>query len=72
MIAQFAARTTNPEKDIYFLSLKSYSINKLKSHMFFTCKNVMFLILGDKKLFASGKAGGLAIYLVHAQHFLKN
>ena len=72
MIAQFAARTTNSEKAMYFLSLMSYSINKLKSHMFFTCKNVMFLILGDKKRFAPGKAGGLAIHLVHAQHFQKN
>ena len=72
MITQFAARTTNSEKAVYFLSLMSYSVNKLKSHMFFTCKNAMFLILGEKKCFASGKAGGLAIYLVHAQYFLKN
>ena len=72
MIAQFTAKMTNSEKDIYFLSLMSCSINKLKSHMFFTCKNVMFLILGEKKRFASGKAGGLAIYLVRAQYFLKN
>ena len=42
VIAQFTAKTTNSEKAIYFLSLMSCSINKLKSQMFFTCKNFMF------------------------------
>ena len=41
VIAQFTAKMTKWEKAIYFLSLMSCSINKLKSHMFFTCKNFM-------------------------------
>ena len=40
-VGQFIAKTTkaNSEKAFYFLSLMSCSINKLKSHMFFPCKN---------------------------------
>ena len=41
MVAQFTAKTTNSEKAIYFLSLMPCSINKLKPHMLFTCKNFM-------------------------------
>ena len=42
VVAQFTAKTTNSEKAIYFLSFMSYSINKLKSHMFFTCKSFVY------------------------------
>ena len=42
VIAQFTAKMKNSEKSIYFLSFMSCSINKLKSHLFFTCKNSMF------------------------------
>ena len=38
-VAQFTAKTTNSKKDIYFLSLISCSINKLKSYILFTCKS---------------------------------
>ena len=37
VVAQFNDETTNSEKAIYFLSLMSCSINKVKSHMLFTC-----------------------------------
>ena len=39
MVAQFAAKTTNSEKAICFLSLMFCSTNKLKCHMLFTWKN---------------------------------
>ena len=42
MVAQFTAKIVNSERATYFLSLKSCSINKLWSHMLFTCKNLMF------------------------------
>ena len=42
VIAQFTVKTTNSVKAIYFLSLMSCSINKLKYQMFFTCKNFFF------------------------------
>ena len=42
VVAQFTAKTANSEKAIYFLSLTSCSINKLKSQMLFTYKNFMF------------------------------
>ena len=59
MIAQFTAKTTNPEKALYFLSLMSCSVNKLKSQMFFKCKNVMFSDFTWKKIyFAPGNGGG--------------
>ena len=51
VIAQFTAKTTNSEKTIYFLSLMSYSINKLKSRMLFTCKKFMFFNFTQKKIF---------------------
>ena len=51
VIAQFTAKTTNSEKTIYFLSLMSYSINKLKSRMLFTCKKFMFFNFTQNKNF---------------------
>ena len=51
VIAQFTAKTTNSEKTIYFLSLTSYSINKLKSRMLYTCKKFMFSNFTQKKYF---------------------
>ena len=50
VIAQFTAKTTNSEKAIYFLSIMSFSINKLKSHLLFTYKNLCFIILCGKKV----------------------
>ena len=38
VVAQFTAKTTNPEKATYFWSLIFCSINKLKSRTLFTCK----------------------------------
>ena len=40
VVAQFTAKATNSEKAIYFLSLISCSINKLKSRLLFTCKSL--------------------------------
>ena len=58
MIAQFTAKTTNPEKALYFLSLMSCPVNKLKSQMFFKCKNFMFSDFTWKKIyFAPGNGG---------------
>ena len=48
VIAQFPGRKTNSEKGIYFLSIMSFSINKLKSYLFFTCKNLRFIVLCRK------------------------
>ena len=48
VIAQFSGRKTNLEKAIYFFSIMSFSINKLKSHLFFTCKNLCFVVLCRK------------------------
>ena len=50
MIAQFTAKTINLEKAIYFLSLMSCSINKIKSHVFFICKNCIFSDLFDVEI----------------------
>ena len=47
MVASFTAKTENLEKTIYFLSLMSCPINKLKSHM----------LLHVKILFAPGGGG---------------
>ena len=58
MIAQFTAKTTNSEKATNFLSLMLSSRNKLKSHMFFTCKNCMFSNFKGKKMVPAGKGGG--------------
>ena len=57
MAAEFIAKTPNSEEAIYFLSLTSCSINKLKSHMLLTCKNLMFLILGEKKILLNEMVG---------------
>ena len=53
----FTSKTTNSEKSIYFLSLMSCSINKLKSHMLFTCKNFVFSDFTWKTNFAPGNDG---------------
>ena len=53
-VCQFTAKTTNSEKSIYFLSLTSCSIRKLKFHMLFTCKNFVFRFY-VKKNFCSKK-----------------
>ena len=58
VIAEFNAKTTNSEKAIYFLSLMSCSMDKLKSHMFFACKIFFFLILRGKKHFDPENGGG--------------
>ena len=51
VIAQSTANTATSVKAIYFLSLKSCSRNKIKSHMFFTCKNFIFSDFTWKKRF---------------------
>ena len=56
-VAQFTAKMKNSEKAIYFWSLKSCSVNKLKSDMLFTCRNVMFSYFTWKKIFAPGNDG---------------
>ena len=58
MLAQFTAKMTNSENTIYFLSLMSCSINKLKSPMFFALKNFMFFDFKWKKIFAAENGGG--------------
>ena len=49
-------------KAIYFLSIMSFSINKLKSHLLFTYKNLCFMILCGKKVLLQemvrGRRGG--------------
>ena len=55
VIGQFTAKTTNSEKAVYFLSIMSCSINKLKSRKFFTCKNFVFRFYMEKKIFCSRK-----------------
>ena len=58
-VAQFTNKTTSSEKAIYILSVMSCSINKLKSIMLFTCKNVMFSDFTRKHFFfAPGNDGG--------------
>ena len=46
---------TNSAKAIYFLSLMSCWINKLRSHMLYTCKNFMFSDFTWKKKICSRK-----------------
>ena len=58
VIGQFTAKTTNSEKAIYFLSLMSCSINKLKSRKFFTCKNFVFRFYVEKQNCAPVNGGG--------------
>ena len=55
VVAQFTAKTINSEKAIYFLSLMSCSMKKLKSHMLFTSKNFMFSDFPWKIIFCSRK-----------------
>ena len=50
VVAQFTAKTTNSVKVIYFLLLTFSSINKLKSHMLFTCKDFMQILFSDLTL----------------------
>ena len=54
MIAQLTVKT-NSEEALYFLSLMSCSINKLKSHLLFTCKSFLFSILWGKNFYCSRK-----------------
>ena len=61
VIAQFTAKTTNSEKAISFLPLIPCFINKLKSSMFFTCKNFMFFDFTWKKILFQKMVGGLAL-----------
>ena len=56
-VTQFTAKTINSEKSIYFLSLTFCSMNKLKSHISFTCKSFMFWVLHRKNFFAKGNKG---------------
>ena len=56
MVAQFIAKTINSKRPTYFLSLMSCSINKLKSHMLFTCKK--FSDLTWERKFSSRKWWG--------------
>ena len=54
VVALFTAKMTNPEKAIYFLSLVSCSISKLKSQMLFTCKNFVCRFYVKKKFWWPG------------------
>ena len=51
LVAQFTAKATNSEKAIYFLSLISCSMNKLKSHLLFKWfyENFVFRLNVEKK-----------------------
>ena len=49
MAAESTAKTTNLEKIIYFLSLMSFSINRLKSCILFSCKKFVFWFYVEKK-----------------------
>ena len=66
-VTQFTAKTTNSEKVIYFLSLISCSINKLKSHILFICKsfneNFVFQFNVEKKYLAPVNGGGAGAIL---------
>ena len=42
VVAQFTTTTTNSKKAVYFLSIISYSVNKLKVYMLFTSKTLEF------------------------------
>ena len=42
VVAQFTTTTTNSKKAVYFLSIISYSVNKLKVYMLFTSKILVF------------------------------
>ena len=45
---------------IYFISFMSFSINKFKSHKFFTCKNFVFQFYIEKKISLQEMEVGLA------------
>ena len=49
MAAESTAKTTNLEKIIYFLSLMSFSINRLKSCILFSCKKFVFWFYVEKE-----------------------
>ena len=49
VVAQFTVKTTNSERAVYFLSLMSCSINKLKSRMLLTCTNFIFFDFTSKQ-----------------------
>ena len=51
VVAQFTAKTINSEKAIYFLSLMSFSVKKLKSHMIFTCKKICVFRFYEENFF---------------------
>ena len=55
VVAQFTAKTLNSGKAIYYLSLLSCSINKLKSQMLFTCNTFVPFDFTCKKIFYSIK-----------------
>ena len=57
VITQFTAKTINSEKAIYFLSLMSCSIKKLKFHTFFTCNSFIFSDCSWKKSLLSEMVG---------------
>ena len=58
VVTQFTSKTINSEKAIYFFSLMSCSMKKLKSYMLFTFKFLCFPIFRGKKFFAQGNGGG--------------
>ena len=62
VVAQYTGKSTNWEKVIYFLSLMSCSINKLKSHIIFTCFLHVFLnvfrFYMEKKFLLQEMVGG--------------
>ena len=55
VLVQYTVKTANSEKAIYILSHISFSTNKLKSHMLFTCKTFMLFDFTRKKMFCSRK-----------------
>ena len=56
VLAESTAKTTNLEKTIYFLSLMSFSINRLKPCILFFCKIFMFSDFTWKKISAPGNS----------------
>ena len=58
-VAEFTAKTINSDIAFYFLSLMSYSINKLKFHMLFTFKNFVFWFYVDKTFLLQEMVGVL-------------
>ena len=58
VVAQFTAKTANSERAIYSLSLMPYSIDKVKLHMLFWYKNVVFFHFTWKNFFVPGIGEG--------------